>query len=266
MKKIENLYNLKIITSGDRLEIYKINNYLARTDFEREIEKAQDTKDDEKGIQSLKDRKATLNKARNNIMRLIKSNPDMTTFITLTFSNVPDYKRSKQLLNIFFTKLRRDYTDLKYIWVLELGEKNKRLHYHLLTNVLVPINLSDNNKTKSFEHKIYEEQFRKTYWPHGFVDIRDLDQEDNTNIALYVSAYIVKSLLDINIDGRVYGYSHKTIDRPVETKLYSNCSIEELLNHFKEYKIDYTNSYKIGFTDWQGERKGTVTYFDMSKK
>lgn len=266
MKKIENLYNLKIITSGDRLEIYKMNNYLARTDFEREIEKAQDTKDDKKGIQSLKDRKATLNKARNNIMRLIKSNPDMTTFITLTFSNVQDYKKSKQLLNIFFTKLRRDYTDLKYIWVLELGDKNKRLHYHLLTNVLVPLNLSGNNEIKSYEHKIYEEQFRKAYWPHGFVDIRDLDQEDNTNIALYVSAYIVKSLLDINIDGRVYGYSHKTIDRPVETKLYSNCSIEELLNHFKEYKIGYTNSYKIGFTDWQGERKGTVTYFDMSKK
>ncbi len=123
-----------------------MNNYLARTDFEREIEKSQDTKDDEKGIQSLKDRKATLNKARNNIMRLIKANPDMTTFITLTFSNVPDYKRSKQLLNIFFTKLRRDYTDLKYIWVLELGEKNKRLHYHLLTNVLVPLNLSGNKR------------------------------------------------------------------------------------------------------------------------
>lgn len=264
---MERLYNLKIISSGDRIEIYKMNHYTARTDFARTAEGEEVEKMEyEHREQSMKDRKATLNKARNSIVRLIKANPDMTTFITLTFSKVPDYKKSKKLLNIFFTKLRKDYSNLKYIWVLELGEKNKRLHYHLLTNIKIPIKLSGNFEEKTDEHKLYEEQFRREYWEHGFIDIRNLKQEDNTNIALYVSSYIVKSLLEIKIDGRVYSYSHKTMSRPVETKIYSNQSIEELLIQFQDYNLDYTNSYNIGFTDYKGTRSGTVTYLDMSKK
>ncbi|WP_349401483.1 rolling circle replication-associated protein, partial [Clostridium perfringens] len=70
-----------------------------------------------------------------NIIRLIKSNEDMKTFITLTFEKETDYKESKILLNNLFNKLRRKYNNLKYLWVLEFGTKNQRLHYHLLTNI-----------------------------------------------------------------------------------------------------------------------------------
>ncbi|MGL4107275.1 rolling circle replication-associated protein [Clostridium sp. LP20] len=264
---MERLYNLKIITSGDRLEIYKMNNYAARTNFKRDLKAKEIILNEEKGkIQSQKDRKATLNKARNNIMRLIKANPDMTTFITLTFSRVPNYKESKRLLNIFFTKLRKEHDGLKYIWVLELGEKYKRLHYHLLTNLPIGVKLSSNFEEKTENHKRFEELFRQEYWDHGFIDIRNLKQEDNTNIALYVSAYIVKSLIDVKVDGRVYSYSHKTMNRPIETKVYSNDNLEQLLSKFDDYDLIFSNSYNIGFTDWKGERKGTVTYLDLNKK
>lgn len=254
---------MRIITSGDRIEIYKMNNYAARMDFTREIEIVEN--EEEEKQQSLKDRKATLNKARNNIMRLISANPDMTTFITLTFANEHDIKNSKKLLNVLFTQLRKEYWDLKYLWVLELGEKHKRLHYHILCNIYIPIKLSSNKEVKSKIHKKYEEEFRKSYWPYGFIDIRCLDQENNTNIALYVSAYIVKSLFEVSIDGRVYGYSRKTLIRPVETKIYSNDNLEQILNLFSDYKVVFSNSYKIGFTDWKGERRGEVTYLDMIK-
>lgn len=270
------MYNLKIIRSGKRIEIYKINNYLIpeskKDEGYKRLEKLlEEEKDKYEGPGAERDkkevRKETLNKARNNIIRLIKSNDDMTTFITLTFAKEQDFKESKKSLNTLFTKLRRDYENLKYLWVLEFGDLNKRLHYHLLCNVLVEIKLSSSKEKKSQEHKQYENEFRKKYWKHGFVDIRSLNQEGNTNIALYVATYIVKSLQDIELEGyRIYGYSRKTLNKPIEEKLYTIDSIEEVLKPFKGYEITYSNSYAIGYRDWKGEHKGTVNYYDMKLK
>ena len=108
--------------------------------------------------------------------------------------------------------------------------------------------------------------FNKKYWNYGFVDIRNLDQECNTNIALYVSCYIVKDLLNKQLEGyRIYGYSKKTLNKPITITLFDNRNIEELLKEFeKEYKLKYTNSYSVGYTDKEKhEHKGTVTYLDL---
>lgn len=268
------MYNLKIIRSGKRIEIYKINNYLipeSKKDegykiVENLLEK--DNKED-KGLKKDKRevRKETLNKARNNIIRLIKSNDDMTTFITLTFAKEQDFKESKKNLNTLFTKLRRDSENLKYLWVLEFGDLNKRLHYHLLCNIKINIKLSTSKQRKSQEHKALEKEFATKYWKYGFVDIRSLDQEGNTNIALYVATYIVKSLQDVELEGyRIYGYSRKTLNKPIEVKIYTKDSIEQILSQFGEYVITYSNSYPIGYKDWKGDHLGNVNYYDMKLK
>lgn len=237
------MYNLKIICCDNRVEIYKYNNYAVKEGFKHQ--------DNKKESDFIKNRKDTLNKSRNNIIRLIKCNPDMTTFITLTYKHEKDYKQSKKDINIFFTKLRKVYKNLKYLWVLEYGSRNKRLHYHVLCNI--PIGIETN---KSEEHKKYEREFASKYWGHGFIDIRSLSQEDNTNIALYVSVYITKSLELTNLEGyRVYGYSNKTLNKPLILTFTDNRSLEETLKDFKDYKITYSNSYKIG--------DGSVNYFDM---
>ncbi|MGO4993359.1 rolling circle replication-associated protein [Clostridium perfringens] len=226
---------------------------------------------EEKQINTKKNRKSTLISTRNNIIRLIKSNDDMNTFITLTFAEKTDYKESKKLLNNFFNKLRRNNKDLKYLWVLEFGSKNGRLHYHVLTNLELPsnINFAKSRERKSDVHKKFENTFSKKYWQYGFVDIRNLDQEGNTNIALYVSCYIVKDLLDKQLEGyRVYGYSKKTLNKPIISTVCDNRDIEELLRDFgEEYQLKYTNSYDIGYLDKDNkEHKGIVTYLDLIKK
>ena len=270
-------YNLKIIKCGERIEIYKINNYAINEGSkiiedniledlsgveEEKTDKPSTIKKDSKQI-----RKETLTKARNNIIRLIKCNADMNTFITLTFKEQQDYKESKKHLNILFTKLRRDYSSLKYLWVLEYGDTNKRLHYHLLCNIPISIKLSDSKHKKSGEHKALEQEFASRYWNHGFVDIRQLQQEHNTNIALYVSTYIVKSLQDLNLEGyRVYGYSRKTLLKPLEEKIYTKDNLEQILSQFPDHEITFSNSYGIGYTDWRGDHKGTVSYFDLKLK
>ena len=240
-------YNTKIIISGNKLEIYKINNYVVKSrgkiddSIENEIiecdESIKSTKD--KNTQSKKDRERSLRDSRNSIIRLISSNPDMTTFITLTFAQESNYKESKKMLNNMFTKLRRDYEELKYLWVLEYGDINHRLHYHLLCNIPINIKLSSSKEYKSTEHKDLENYFHNKYWKHGWVDIRELNQEGNTNIAIYLSSYIVKSLSNINLDGyRVYGYSRKTLNRPREIKYYTKESLEDIL-------LLYKNQYTI---------------------
>lgn len=267
------MYNLRVIKSGARIEIYKINNYVIRKGKKDQGYKIIDdllketTEEDKKEKQTKKDRRRSLVDARNNIIRLIKCNSDMNTFVTLTFKEQQDYKESKKSLNILFTKLRKDYTNLKYIWILEYGEKTKRLHYHMLCNIPVEIKLSSSKEKKSTEHKKLEKEFALRYWNYGFIDIRQLEHEGNTNVALYVSTYIVKSLDNLELEGyRVYGYSRKTLDKPVEEKYYTNETMEQILKQFKDYEITFSNSYKIGYQDFNGERKGLVNYFDLKLK
>lgn len=273
------MYNLRIIKCGSRVEIYKVHNYIIRKSKKHEgfkrIEKMQkeieqSTGKEEKkepGKQSKKNRVSTLNSARNNIIRLIKCNEDMTTFITLTFAKEQDYKQSKKSLDYMFHKLRKQCKNLKYLWVMEYGDLKHRLHFHVLTNMPVGINLNTSKEKKSMEHKQLEEDFFKSYWKYGWVDIRSLAQEDNTNIALYVSSYIVKSLKDVDLEGyRIYGYSQKTLDKPIEEKIYSEVSVEQILSRYKDYDLEFTNSYPIGYTNWKGNHLGNVTYFDLNKK
>ncbi|MGL4740165.1 MAG: rolling circle replication-associated protein [Sarcina sp.] len=214
-------------------------------------------------------RKTTLVNARNNIIRLIKSNVDMNTFITLTFAEETDYKQSKKYLQAMFLKLNRHNESFKYLWVLEFGDKTQRLHYHMLCNLKLPeIKFAASGKRKGKDHKDYENNFAKKYWKKGFVDIRALDKEGNTNIALYVSCYITKDLLDKQLNGyRIYGYSFKTLNKPLVLNDYTDRRIEDIIKDFKEdFEITYTNSYKIGYKTESKERKGMVTYFDMKRK
>ncbi len=272
------MYNLKIIKCGKRLEVYKINNYVINTKG-KEVQGESLVKsngrngdnnlnNDIKEINSDRSRRTVLNNARNNIIRLIKCNEDMRTFITLTFKKESNYKDSKSLLNNCFNKLRKNHKGLKYLWVLEYGTIKGRLHYHVLCNIPIGIKLSCSKERKSKKHKELENNFRLKYWEHGWVDIRELSQEGNTNIALYVAAYITKDLINKQFEGyRIYGYSRKTLDKPIETKIYTTERLEEILNKLSlDYDVKYSNNYSVGYVDHKGEHIGTVSYFDLVKK
>lgn len=276
------MYNLKIITSGKRVEIYKINGYTVGNKGENMLGNVfkenngrrgnEDTPEDKKKFTSEIERAKTLNNARNNIIRLIKANEeDLKVFITLTFAVENDYKSSKKLLNNFFNKLRRDYKDLKYIWILEYGEQNGRLHYHILCNIPINIKLSRTKEKKSQEHKDLENDFKNRYWNTegcGWVFIRKLRDEGCDNVALYVAAYITKDLLGKQLEGyRIYGYSRKTLNKPIEEKIYTTESLETIIEGFKDtYDITYTNSYEIGYKTDIGDYKGIVLYMDLIQK
>lgn len=270
------MYNLKIIKCGKRIEVYRYNGYVVNDKGDKvtgdvfedipednciDIEKTQETSEYR--------RQKTLNTARNNIIRLIRCNEDeLKTFITLTFAEECDYKDSKLLLHKFFDKLRRSYKGIKYIWIMEFGTLKGRLHFHVLCNVPINIRLSSSEEKKSMEHKALEKQFKLKYWDHGWVDIRSMNDEGCDNVALYVAAYLTKDLIDKSFEGyRVYGYSHKTMIKPIEEKYYTTDSLESLVASFSsEYDIKYTNSYQVGYMTYTGDYRGVVSYLDLIQR
>ena len=82
MDKVEKIYNLKIIKSGTKLEIYKFNNYVLREGYSKEKEHLEGQLEfnfREVPIEEKKsNRVKSLRRSQNNIIRLIQSNPDMT--------------------------------------------------------------------------------------------------------------------------------------------------------------------------------------------
>ena len=268
MDKVERLYNQKIIKSGERLEVYKYQSY------QREGGKSKNNKGrrgkvevscEQKEMNSIQSKKQNLYKARNNIIRLISANNDLDIFITLTFAQEPTIPESKKQLDNFFKRLKRVYKDLKYLYVLEFGSRKGRLHYHCLMNIEINKEIFySKKKFKSINHKAYEREFSKKYWKNGFVDIRNLGVEGNTNIALYVATYLVEDLFNLNIEGsKCYGFS-RNLNRPTVKKIISknkNYVISQ-----EDYKLKFINSYDIRYLDKRGqERKSKVVYSDYYK-
>lgn len=254
-------YNLKIINSGDeRVEVYYSKDYKIRTgEVKKKRGQARRYKSKEQEqYEKRKNKLTNLNNSRNKINRLIASNPDLDKFITLTYAESVKMEDSKKHLAYFFTKLRRKQEGLKYIWVLEF-QGNGNIHYHILTNF--KIDIDTNRFRKSERHKEVEREFSAGFWKHGFIDIRDLKAEGNTNVARYLTAYITKDMMDKEMNGaRVFGYSRSTMDKPVITKVLENMDQQQLLKMFEEYDIKFTNSYDIGLI---GDK---MNYFDMVKK
>jgi hypothetical protein len=62
------------------------------------------------------------------------------TFATLTFLNDVSDKDAVKILNKFFTELREDFPDLKYIWIAERQTKTtNRIHFHIIINKFLPV-------------------------------------------------------------------------------------------------------------------------------
>ena len=277
MKRI--LYNKKIIISGKKLEIYNYSDLLVLGEKSKNNEGRKGKKDlskEQKNINHDRARKDTLVKARNNIIRLIASNSDLQTFITLTYKeNFQDISESKNHLNLFFKKLQRDYKEynfLKYLYVLEFQERGA-LHYHILTNLNAldnkfNIKSASNITKKSDEQKELENNFRARYWTHGFIDIRNLATDNEIrNISKYVASYLVQELLDLDLQGnRCYGYS-RNLDKPITKKISSDETIEDLID-LQNYELKYVNSYDIIYESklTKQDIKNQVNYFDYIKK
>ena len=146
--------------------------------------------------------------------------------------------------------------------MLELQQRGA-IHYHLLCNLSIDFSTSHKGR-KSQIQKDFEKQFASKYWKHGFVDVRNLKSEGNTNVGKYLSSYMVQELSSKDLQGvKCFGYSRNLL-KPIERKIIFKGDILELL---KDHKVCYTNTYQIKYRDKYGkERKNNVVYYDLQKE
>ena len=265
MKRIS-WYNVKIIHSGQRCEIYKYKRAImqGREVMNKYGRKGNDQITEKKTEQN---RREVLNRARNKIIRLISCNEDMQTFITLTYrDNMQDLSTSKEHLHLTLMKLSKTFNDFKYLYVLEFQDRGA-IHYHMLCNIELYFETAKHNQLKPKCQKDFENYFREAFWQHGFCDVRNLKSEGNTNIALYVSCYLVEDLMRLDLKGaKCYGYS-RNLKKPEEIKTYTKQSPDEILiEASKNYECKYASSYDKKSVFGDEEFVDVVNYFDMIKK
>ena len=258
-------YNLKLVHSGDRTELYHYQLAQQRGNPARNEKGRKGNQDGT--TDKNKNRRQVLNAARNNIIRLVNSNKDLLSFITLTYAeNMKDLSQSKADLHKCINKIQRNIKVFKYLYVLEYQERGA-IHYHMLCNYPIDFECAKSNRRKPQCQKEAETRFMVDYWPYGFVDIRNLQEEGNTNVGLYVSTYIVKSLQDVNMNGyRVYGYS-RNLNKPIEETMLIQTDIIDILQEMnKHYKVSYSNSYEQSIDYGDEIKVGTVNYFDLWRR
>lgn len=135
------------------------------------------------------------------------------TFITLTFEGMPDVQVAKSQLNVFLTRLRREYPGVLYLWVQEFQVRGA-VHFHMCCSI-------DKDKLPHQFKRIIGDDGRymttrlikPSWWPHGLTSIGEIDYADG------LEYYLGKELQKRNqkrvvcYAGRWWGASRNLVER-----------------------------------------------------
>jgi len=174
-------------------------------------------------------RQIALNRAKNEIRRLINSNYDiLDKFITLTFEkNEKDLDYCNYEFKKFMQRLKYQYGNIEYIVVVEF-QKRGAVHYHMLCNLGYVRNST-----------------LREIWGNGFIKINRIDKVDN--LGAYVVKYMHKDISDKRLNRRKSYFRSKGLKVPIEyTKEKEVIALADAL--LQDLEPVYTNSYKSEYT------------------
>ncbi len=154
--------------------------------------------------------KSSLSRTRNEMRRRINANPELLTFLTLTFrENLTDVKRANTLFNRFIVRLRKENKDFKYIAVIEF-QKRGAVHYHLLCD------LDISELDTKYKRRKYEKEFGENKWKHGFVKVKEADHVDN--MGAYFCKYLSKDMFDEKMFRKKKYFCSQNLNKPIVLK------------------------------------------------
>lgn len=144
----------------------------------------------------------------------INTNPEMTTFITLTFAdNVSTLEEANPLFRAFVRRLNKAFAlKVKYISVVEF-QKRGSVHYHVLFFNLPFFNIHE------FEN----------IWGHGYTNVQAL--HDIKNVSAYVAKYLSKETFDKRLVGQKVYFSSRGLLRSKITR--DNITIDAELPNYR---------------------------------
>lgn len=173
------------------------------------------------------------------LQQLVITNEDcFKSFLTLTFKDeVFDIYEANKKFNSWRTSIKRRYPYLKYVGVPEF-QKNGRVHYHLITNLIVgseflPNQLHEKNK------------FDVAFWNQGFSSAFPIK---NINIVGYLTKYMTKDIDKRLFSHRRYFYS-QNLKKPeiIYINTNNNEDLEYIFNTVvnceEVYSSEYLNKY-----------------------
>jgi len=240
--KAKTSYTEKIVVAGLFVEKYTYENPVihGRKRIKRRKKKKPKTEQTEM-------RGDALRRTRMNIMRLVNSNPDFLTFLTLTFDenkvknkqDITELEKCNYWFKTFIVKLKHHFTDIKYLAVPEFqgdyyfrtGIKKEfggAIHYHLL-----------------LDQKI-DSQIMEKIWGHGFIKINKIQAINN--VGLYVSKYLSKESFNKKYFGKRKFFYSKNLNRPQE---YKGQDCEPILADLPQLKLVYE-------TEFESKHRGKV--------
>jgi hypothetical protein len=165
----------------------------------------------------------TQRRRKNELRRLITQNFEATgsKFVTLTFDNARDFdikdvKACNRYFKKFIQRLKRRYSEMRYVSVIEFQDKNDRgaVHYHMICN------LPYIRKSELAE-----------IWGAGYVKINRIDNVDN--VGVYVTAYMTADMDDKRLMGLKAYNASRGLQRPIEAKSWQ----EEDWNQLRELEM-----------------------------
>lgn len=218
-------YNLKVIRSGDIVEVYAYDKkvYYNYEGFQCQKDKVKSEDWNGKSENSLR-------RSRRNIRRVIWSNiSQYSKFLTLTYAeNMQDLDKFYFDWKMFVKSMSRKGYCLKYLYVLEYQERGS-IHAHVLI----------------FNDEFIPWQAIKDSWTHGVIDIHKI--RDIGNLGAYVCKYLTKDTL-AEYNSKSYHCS-RGLKRSVERKITLEDAEPILQELFATGEVTYTNKYNVTYDD-----------------
>lgn len=192
----------------------------------------------------------SMNRSKNNLMDILKSN-DFNFFVTLTFDKNKidrlDDKKTRKEFAKFVKDLRKDFNNMIYVAVPEYHKKGG-LHFHLLLGKVSAeeLGLVDSGKFVKSGRCKGQTIFNVTKWESGFSTATKV--LDTNAVKYYLSKYLTKSKVDPRFFGKKRFYVSRNIKRPQVEKMSFPCN-----DRFDIFdSIDKTN-YNIDYEDLSKE-------------
>jgi hypothetical protein len=219
-------YNIRVIRSGDVVEIYNYDNKV-HYNYEK-IERHASIK--EKTENWAGKSEDSLRRSRREIRRVIWCNLNRhSKFLTLTYAeNMQDLEKFYYDWKMFTKSMSRKGYKLDYLYVLEYQERGA-IHAHVII----------------FNDEYIPWETITDCWKHGVIDIHKI--RDIGNLGAYVCKYLTKETLS-EYNSKSYHCS-QGLKRPIERKITLEESANLLQELFAKGEVVYSSKYDVLVND-----------------
>jgi len=172
----------------------------------------------------------------------LKRSKKYTTFITLSFPSGLSDKNCRKCLNTWLTRIRTIRPYFPYLWVAE-RQKNGTLHYHLLTNIYLPIRIINRfmaiaiDGLKADQVGVFKKWNRNNY---NGVDVKAV--RNSKALKGYLAKYITKN--DDKIDGAPWHCS-RLFSNLATTMCFHPADILAFVNGLSQHKDFLYESIRV---------------------